>query len=316
MISFLLSLPFWWGMNVLARNLEDLFFFQRIANDPELFTASIYQETNLQKIKALKYKVQDLEIKARAAISVEIDKEGHEKLLFEKNSKESRPIASLTKLMTALVVFDLKETYNLQQSIKITKTAVGQEEKYGNLKEGEELSVRSLLYVTLIESSNDAAYALSELIGQEAFVELMNFYVKELNLENTHFWNSTGLEPDDPAGPQNYSTTQDLVKLSKYILEEYPQIFEITNIYSYEVFKPYGSLHHFIPENTNNLLLEIHEIMGGKTGWGPEAGGCLLTVLKDPRRDSYFINVILGAGDRFGEMKRIIEQVNNIPLLK
>ena len=124
LISFLLSLPLWWGMNVLARNLEDLFFFQKIANDPRLFTAGTYQEINLQKIKALKPKVQDLEIKARAAISVEIDKEGHEKLLFEKNSKESQPIASLTKLMTALVVFDLEETYNLQQSIKITKTAV------------------------------------------------------------------------------------------------------------------------------------------------------------------------------------------------
>ena len=63
-------------------------------------------------------------------------------------------------------------------------------------------------------------------------------------------------------------------------------------------------------------MSEIPEIIGGKTGWGPEAGGCLLIVLKDPQKDGYFINVILGAGDRFVEMKKIIEQVNNIPLLK
>lgn len=313
LISFLLSLPFWWGVNVLAENLEDFWFQQEIVKNPEILTAAINQKILERKIKKLKLeklqeeRLKNLEIEARAAISVEIDKKGNEKILFEKNSQELLPIASLTKLMTALVIFDLDETYNLSQTIKISKKAVDQEavSKYDDLRVGESLSVETLLYIMLIESSNDAAFALTEPIGQQGFVRLMNVYAKHLELENTHFVNPTGLEPDKPQEPKNLSTARDLVKLTKFILKSYPQIFEITANQSYEVLKPDGSLHHFIPQNTNKLLGEIPEIIGGKTGWSPEAGGCLLLVLENPNTSKYYINIILGANDRFGEMRKL-----------
>lgn len=317
LISFLLSLPFWWGMNVLGENLEYFFYWHKIAKNPQILAAQINQQIFIEKIKRSKpsLEFEDLEIRAKAAISVEIDEKGRERILFEKNPKESLPIASLTKLMTAFVVFDLKETYDLSQEIRIGKEAINQEgsSKYGDLREGGYLSVESLVYIMLIESSNDAAFALAEPIGQEGFVGIMNLYAKDLGLEDTQFINPTGLEPNSPKEPANLSTAEDLAELAKYILEKYPQIFEITSYQSYKVLNPNGSLHHFIPTNTNELLLEIPEIVGGKTGWSPEAGGCLLLVLESPR-NGYFINVILGSDDRFGEMRKLIEEVNKIQI--
>lgn len=316
-ISFILSLPFWWGMNVLGENLEDFLFQQEMVKNSQILSADINQKILENRIERLKFErlqtenLKNLEIEARASIVIEIDSKGNERILFGKNPDEPLVIASLTKLMTALVIFDLDETYDFSQLVPITKEAVLQEggSKYGDLRAGEELSVESLLYIMLIESSNDAAFALSELIGQEGFVGLMNFYANKLGLETTKFVNSTGLEPDSPQGPRNLSSAQDLAELSKYILKNYPQIFEITSNLFYEVLKPDGSLHHLIPENTNELLGEVPEIIGGKTGWSPEAGGCLLLVLENPK-GGYFINIVLGAPDRFAEMRELIEAIN------
>ncbi len=317
LISFVLSLPFWLGINTLAKNLEDFWYSQEIIKRPEILTASADQailglkvkETRKQKLKEEYFN--NLEIESESAISVEVDNRGNEKVLFEKNPQKSLPIASLTKLMTALVIFDLDETYNFLQLIKITKEAVGQEgsSKYGDLRVGESLLAKDLLYKMLIESSNDAAFALTEPIGKEAFVGLMNLYAKELGLENTHFVNPTGLESNTLEEPNNISTTRDLVKLARYIIENYPQIFEITTHQSYEFLKPDGSLHHFIAQNTNELLGEIPGIIGGKTGWEIEAEGCLLLIIKHPK-GNYFINVILGSNDRFAEMRKIIDILN------
>ncbi len=315
LITLFLSLPFWWGINSLAKNFEDFWFLQEITKNPQIFAAQINQqilekeikEAELEKLQAERLK--SLEIEARAAISVEIDEQGNEKILFEKNSQQLLPIASLSKLMTALVIFDLDETYNLSQLITITKEAVEQEgsSKYGDLKAGESLSVESLLYIMLIESSNDAAFALTELIGKKGFVGLMNIYAKELELKNTYFVNPTGLDLDDSRNSPNYSTAEDLVKLTKYILRNYPQIFEITINQSYEILMPNGLTHHFIPENTNKLLGEVPDIIGGKTGWSFSAGGCLLLVVDNPNKNGYFVNIILGAKDRFNEMRKLMD---------
>lgn len=317
LISLLVSLPFWWGINILAENLEDFWFQQKIVKNPEILTAAINQKILEKKIKRLELeklqeeRLENLEIEARAAISVEVGNNGKEKFLFEKNSQKPLAVASLTKLMTALIVFYFGETYSPSQIITITKEAVEQEgsSKYGDLRVGESLSVETLLYIMLIESSNDAAFALTEPIEEKAFVELMNLYAEEIGLENTYFVNSTGLEPDDPQEPKNLSTAQDLVNLTKFILKNYPQIFEITTNQSYKALKPDGTVHHFIAQNTNELLGEIPEIIGGKTGWGIEAGGCLLLVLDNPNSNKYYISIVLGAKDRFAEMRKLINPI-------
>ena len=77
---------------------------------------------------------------------------------------------------------------------------------------------------------------------------------------------------------------------------------------------PNGLIHHFIPENTNKLLGESAnwrtKIIGGKTGWSFSAGGCLLLVMDNPKNNSYFINIVLGAKDRFGEMQKLVDALN------
>jgi len=298
LISLIISLPFWWGMDTLANKLEDFFFWQEIAENPQMFTADV---SKVVKPKPIEILVDNLEDNTKAALSV--DSRG--KILFEKNSQDILPMASLTKLMTALVVFDLDETYDFTQLIEISEEAVQQEgtSRYGELESGDVFSLETLIHIMLIESSNDAAYAIGEVIGQEGFVELMNIYVQDIGLEDTHFINLSGLESDN--SQMNLSTSQDLVKLARYILKEYPEIFEITANTSYEALNSDGFLHHFIPQNTNELLKEYPEIIGGKTGWSPNAGGCLLLILEDS--DSYTINVVLGAYDRFEEMKKLIE---------
>ncbi len=318
LVSIILGLPFWWGMNILAKDVENFCFLQEITTNPRMLSAQINQQFLDKQLKNLKQKklraenFKNLKINARAAISAEIDNKGNEEILFEQNSEKFLPIASISKLMTALVVFDLKQTYNFSQIITISKEAVEQEgnSKWGSLKEGEKMSVENLLYMMLIESDNDAAFALTEPIGEEGFVGLMNINAENLGLDSTRFFNPTGLEPDDPTKSINYSTARDLVKLAKYILERYPQIFEVTDNQSYSVLRPNGAFHHFIPENTNKLLEKVPEIIGGKTGWAPAASGCLLIIMKEPKRDGYFVNVVLGTNDRFGEMQKIIDALN------
>jgi len=279
LISFLISLPFWWTMDVLEDSL---------AKSPEFFTADLSQKIKEQREQRQRFN--NLELEAESAIVAEITPKGNVKFLFEKNPEKPLPIASISKLMTALVVFDLKESYNLSLPIKITKEAVNQEgvSKFRELNPGELVPVKELVYKMLIESSNDAAFALTEPIGEDGFVALMNIYAKEIGLSDTFFLDPTGLK-------KNTSTARELVKLANYILENYPQIFEITT--------------YRADQNTNKLLKEIPEIVGGKTGWTQEARGCLILVLKN-RRNGYFVNVVLGSEHRFNDMRKIIKTLN------
>ncbi len=310
-VSFLASLPFFLLLNFLAAKLPG-FYFQEEALSADLSRKILGEQVEKLKIeREEKKRFENLDIEAKAALAVEFDQSGKEKILFKKNSDQTLTIASLTKLMTALVVFEMKEIYNPDQLIEISKEALVQEgaSKYGDLRPGEKLSAESLLAIMLIESSNDAAFALTEPLGEPRFVDLMNLYAQKIGLENTNFANPTGLEPEDPSEPKNLSTARDLFRLAKYILENQPEIFGITASQSYLVFTPQGEIHHFIPRNTNELLGEIPGIIGGKTGWEVEAGGCLLLVLKN-RQGDYFINVVLAAPDRFSEMRKLINAIN------
>ena len=319
LISFLLTILICLGINALADNFEAFWLGQELAKRPELFNADlmdkiIQAETEqLKEERGLRERFKDINIDAKAAISIKIDKDNNEIVLFEKNSQEILLIASLTKLMTALVVFDLDETYNLFDLITVNKESVDQEgsSKYKDLIAGEKISIENLVYIMLLESSNDAAFALTIPIGEKNFVDLMNLYAKKIGLNNTFFVNPTGLEPDNPKEPKNYSTAQDLSKLAGYILRKYPGIFEFTNNQSRKIINEDGSIHHIILENTNKLLAEVPEIIGGKTGSTPQAGGCLLLVLKDPNSSDYYINVILGSEERFVEMLKLIAPIQN-----
>ena len=294
LIALILSLPFFWGINILEKGLEDFFYTRELEKNPLILTAQISSFTFPDIQEPIRnQEIPDLKISAKSAISVFVDsREGKESILFQKNESEKLPIASLTKLMTAWVASNI---YQLSDKIEISKEAVEQEGEMGRLKVGEILSVKELLHIMLIESSNDAAYALAtpnigtKKMEEESFVDLMNleaYYNIGLKPENTHFINPTGLDPKDPFQDTNYSTVKDLVELVKYLIKYQSEILEILS--------------------RNELLGEIEGIVGGKTGYTKRAGGCLVLILEGPRKNSYFINVILGSEDRFEEMKQLI----------
>jgi len=168
--------------------------------------------------------------------------------------------------------------------------------------------VETLLYIMLIESSNDAAYALAETIGLDNFIDKMNQKAKELGMEDTYFINTTGLDVNDSLPTlTNFSTAQDMARLSKYILLKDPKIFEISSLNYYEAMNASGNFHH-LAINTNELLNLNSHVIGGKTGYTPKAGGCMILILK-PEKGGYIINVILGTVSqeaRFEEMKKLV----------
>ena len=291
----LVSLPFYWGINLLEKDLEDFFYFKQVEkNPPSFFIAQITQ--NYPTLK-------DIQISAEAAISIEIDENNKEKIIFKRNENEKMAIASLTKLMTGITAL---EFYQPLDKIEISQATVDQPEDTGQLREGEVLKVEDLLRIMLIESSNDAAFALAEESGIGGFVHLMNLEAKEIGLENTRFFNPTGLDPEeDPSIKKpNYSTARDLAKLTKYLLENHPLILDILNLKEYQLYLENGVLHHNL-KNTNELLGEIPGIIGGKTGFTEKAGGCLVLISKTGKEGNYLINVVLNSTKKFEDMRKL-----------
>jgi D-alanyl-D-alanine carboxypeptidase len=239
------------------------------------------------------------DINAGAAISVEsnLSKPGGDldKVIFEKNADTPLPIASLTKLMTAVIVLN---NYNLSDNITIDDMANSQDPMKQDVKLGDVMSVENLLDIMLVESSNKSAYALAEgsglYSGEQKFVDLMNQKAKDLGLKDTFFADPTGLSP------KNVSTANDLTKFAEYILKNYPKIANISR--EKEFYVPgFGNI-----TNTDQLLGEIPEIVCSKTGFTVAAKGCLFLVIDNTKNNDYLINIVLGADDRFAEMKKII----------
>jgi D-alanyl-D-alanine carboxypeptidase len=302
LIAFFISSFFAVAINGFGKNVEDYFFFREIVKNPNLFRAQVNFEIpnkeEVEKEVEVEPEKKSLEISAKSAISVLFNPDSkEEKIIFEKEGNLILPIASLTKLMVADVAL---ENYDLNQIIKISEEAVSQEGDIGNLKIGEELSVENLLYIMLIESSNDAAYALTELITPKDFVDLMNLEAKYIGMTNTHF--------EDPMGisEKNQSNTEDLVILIEHLLKE-PLVWDILRKPEFDLKLSDGVFHHKLI-NTNEILREWGsnlEIVGGKTGYTLKANGCFVLVLKVVD-NGYLINIILGSDDRFGEMTKII----------
>ena len=200
--------------------------------------------------------------------------------------------------MTALVVLD---NYDLNQKVTVSKLAMAQEGEQGNLKEGEVLSVKNLLYISLIESSNRASFALSEVVGADEFIILMNNKAQDMGLQNTYFADSSGLLENST------SSSEDLAKLSIYLFENYPLFREIINFKEFDLYIN-GRLHHKLV-NTNKFLGEVPGVVGGKTGWTIFSKGCFMVVQEIPGTGNYLLHIILGADDRFLEMQKLIDWV-------
>ncbi len=290
--------------------LKDCFYWVEIAENPRLIEAGISRQSFLENVSRLKpYLKKDAEplsLSAKAAFSLFVGPE-KEEALFEKNSQDPLPIASLTKLVSALIITD---NYSIDQRVVISpEVAAMPGNGEGNLKAGDVFAVGDLLKIMLVESNNSAALALAQIEGEKEFVYLMNAKVEDMGLQRTLFSNPTGLDPKNGL-IINQSSAAELAEIAKFIIKERPEIFEILLMEEFSLYNIEGILNHKAV-NTNELLGEIPLIIGGKTGETPGSGGCLLLAVQAPKSRGYLVNVILDSPDRFSEMEKLIDWIKN-----
>ncbi len=242
----------------------------------------------------------DFNVKAKAAIVLDVESNA---ILYSKNPNKKLPIASLTKIMTAVIVL---EKTNLDDIVTVSKDAASIEKgKSNGLKANEKMSVENLLKMMLIASDNAAAVALAEHTSTnvDKFVELMNKKARLLGLQDTNFSNPSGL---DQKG--NYSTAYDVARLVDYSLEK-PLIWDILRTQELTIASVDGKRKHKL-RNTNLLLGKMENIVGGKTGFTEKAGQCLaLVVSRDSKDNHKIISVVLNAKDRFSETEKLIKWI-------
>ncbi len=236
---------------------------------------------------------ESVEITAESALIMEVSSG---MVIFGKNIHEQRSIASLTKLMTALVVL---EEENIWNTASVSEEAVSVEGSSMYLLTGESLRISDLLIGVLVRSANDAALVLAEQAGESVkeFVQMMNRRAHYLGMKNTHFSNPHGL--DDP---ENYSTAFDVALLSKKMIESdfvrrtaqirKTSVSDITNSFSHEL------------KTTNMLLSSPFSIYGLKTGTTDQAGECFVGLTKISGKE--YLIVILGSSERFQDTKALI----------
>ncbi|MAF80355.1 hypothetical protein CL629_04755 [bacterium] len=204
------------------------------------------------------------------------------------------PTASLTKLLTAVVVL---EEIGENRKITITERAVATEGIAGNLRDGEIYSAQDLLKIMLLTSSNDAAVAFEDHAGgQDEFVRLMTRKARELGMSNTLFYDGTGLSD------LNSSTASDLLRLLRYIVETYPQILQWTRIPGFLV-QPINDIDSREVRNINPLVNNL-EFLGGKTGTSPRARENLISLFSLGQHR--IVMIILGSRDRAAESEKLL----------
>ncbi len=209
------------------------------------------------------------------------------KILYEKNASEKLPMASMTKIMSMLLIMEQIENGTLKYTDKvlISKNASGMGGSQVFLQAGEEYKVEDLLKCIAVSSANDAVVAMAEKISGsvDAFVTNMNKKAQELGLTNTHFANPHGLDNEN-----HYSTAQDMSILARELLK-YEDILKFTSIYEDYLTKPDGSQVWLV--NTNRLVRFYDGVDGLKTGYTTDAGYCLTATAK--KNDMRLISVVM-----------------------
>lgn len=231
-------------------------------------------------------------VNAKAALLIDLDSDT---VLYEQGADERVYPASLTKIMTCLLVL---ERGSLSDTITVSETALeglDAEGSTANLQAGEELTVEQLLYCMMLSSANEACNIAAEYISGSvpAFVELMNQRAQELGCTGTHFANPHGLHDDD-----HYTTARDLSKITKEALKS--ETFKtITNTTAYTV--PATNLSEERKLTTTNYLISKENTSqyyypnaaGVKTGFTSKAGRCLITTADDG--NLHLLSILLGA---------------------
>jgi serine-type D-Ala-D-Ala carboxypeptidase (penicillin-binding protein 5/6) len=199
------------------------------------------------------------------------------------------PMASITKIMTALIVLENTKPEDIvtisQIATKETGTRLG-------LKAGERIYVKDLLSAVLIHSANDACHALADYVGgnESGFVELMNRHAKKLGLTNTHFQNSSGHDHE-----KHYSTASDIALLTIISLNN-PTISKMVSTVSMKI-KTVNGKRTFLLKNKNEIIGRYEGAQGVKTGFTSKAGKCLVAYTKRDKTD--VLLVLLNSPNRW-----------------
>lgn len=217
------------------------------------------------------------------------------KVLFEKNADQRLPPASITKIMTMLLIMEAIDSGQISTDdiVTVSKTAAIKTGSHIFLAEGEQMSVNDLMKGIAVASGNDAAIAMAEYLygTQEKFVEQMNKRAKELGMENTNFVNCNGLDVDN-----HYSSARDVALMTLELLK-HPKIFDYTTIWMDTLRNGQFGL-----ANTNKLIRFYEGANGMKTGSTSKAGYCLSATAK--RGDMQLIAVVMSSPstkDRFAD---------------
>lgn len=232
----------------------------------------------------------------------------NQSVLYEKNSEERWPLASITKLMTTLVSYEIVDDDTL---VSISKAAANQESG-GYFREGETFKAKKLADFALVSSFNSAAYALADAVGSKLgdkdpvtlFVTAMNIRAKELGLNSLQFNNPTGLDVSTTLAG-SYGSAKDVSLLVDYIHKNYPEILLPTINSQARLYNTAGEYHD--GNNTNDIITDIPNVLGSKTGYTDLAGGNL-TIIFDSGYNHYIVITLLGStlNGRFSDMKKII----------
>ena len=234
------------------------------------------------------------------------------KVLLKKNENEKISPASITKIMTTIVAFDLikRGELKLDEKIRISKKAWRMSSKgYSSMfiMPGDKVSVENLLKGIIIVSGNDACVALAQGIAgtEEEFVNMMNSMAKKIGLPNTKFSNSSGLFNEN-----NYSTAEDIAKMSIYLINKFPKLYEYYKIKKFKWDRTGGA-----PITQGNRNPILYKDMGGdglKTGHLEDSGYSLAaTIKKDERRILSVISGLNSKNERSRETVRLLSYAKN-----
>lgn len=239
-----------------------------------------------------------MDLKAKSAVLMDA---ASGKVLLEKNSHEKLAIASVTKIMSMLLIMEAVDSGRLSfdDKVPVSEYAAGMGGSQAYLKPGEEFTVTEMLKALAIHSSNDVTVALAEKIcgSEDTFVSDMNRKAEELGMVDTKFYDCTGLNDD------GYSSANDIALMSKELVSKHPKILEYTSIW-HDTFRN-GT---FSLDNTNKLIRFYQNADGLKTGFTNKAGFNLSATAK--RNSMRIISVVLGEPDsntRFAESRKLLD---------
>lgn len=227
------------------------------------------------------------------------------KVLYEKEADLERAPASMTKIMSMILIMDSISKGNLTMEDKViiseNASSMGGSQVY--LNTNETYKVKELLKSIAIASANDAVVAMSEKIGgsEENFVEMMNNKCAEIGCTHTHFTNPHGLDSEG-----HYSSARDMALMGTYLVTHYPEILTYTSIYEDYLQRPDGSNTWLV--NTNKLVRFYSDVDGLKTGFTSSAGYCLTSTAK--KNNMRLVSVVMGVSSPDNRTSDTVKMLN------